>query len=254
VSWWVAGALTGVCLVLRALTSTLGRRLAAARGRAETLETRLASVAGVRESKGLPDSPGSPPDPAASRADGPGDDDDHPVDVGSNGSDVLAGFAAAARAAAMTDPMTGLFNEEFFLVTLESRISSARRHLRPVAVALLEVAEGVRAGDPTPVSPAVVADGLRLTLREADTACRLPDGRFALVLEDTPENGAVWTVERVRRTLASDNPGQTMWAGVACYPAHAFDAEEVLDRAVLALEAAKEWRQDRIEVATVSDD
>ena len=163
---------------------------------------------------------------------------------------VLGDFAAAARAAAMTDPQTGLFNEEFFLVTLEARVSAARRHLRPVAVALLEVAEGVRGGEPTPVSPTVVAEGLRLTLREADTACRLPDGRFALVLEDTPENGAVWTVERVRRTLATENPGQTMWAGVACYPAHAFDAGEVLGRAALALEAAKEWRQDRIEVAT----
>jgi two-component system cell cycle response regulator len=163
---------------------------------------------------------------------------------------VLADFAAAARAASMTDAQTGLFNEEFFLVTLESRISAARRHLRPVAVALLEVNENVRAGEPTPVSPAIVAHGLRQTLREADTACRLPDGRFALVLEDTPENGAVWTVERVRRTLATDHPGQTMWAGVACYPAHAFDATEVLDRAALALEAAKEWRQDRIEVAT----
>lgn len=151
---------------------------------------------------------------------------------------------------ALTDPSTGLFNEEFFRVTLEARISAARRHLRPVAIVLLQVFNGVRDGQPEPADPSIVADGIRATLREADTACWLSNGRFAFVLEDTPENGAVWTVERVRRFLAAEHPEQTMWAGVACYPAHAFDADEILERADQALEAAREWRQDRIEVAT----
>ena len=150
----------------------------------------------------------------------------------------------------LTDQLTGLFNEAFFRVTLDTRVSAARRHLRPVAVVLMQVAQGVREGSPSPVSPMVVADGIRTTLRDADTACRLDDGRFALILEDTPENGAVWTVERVRRALAVEHPGQTLWAGIACYPAHAFDAWELFDRAGQALDAAQEWHQDRIEVAT----
>jgi GGDEF domain-containing protein len=150
----------------------------------------------------------------------------------------------------LTDPLTGLFNESFFRVTLDTRVSAARRHLRPVAVVLVQVAQGVREGLKSPVSPMVVADGIRTTLRDADTACRLDDGRFALILEDTPENGAVWTVERVRRALAVDHPGQTLWAGIACYPAHAFDAWELFDRSGQALDAAQEWHQDRIEVAT----
>jgi GGDEF domain-containing protein len=150
----------------------------------------------------------------------------------------------------LTDQLTGLFNEAFFRVTLDTRVSAARRHLRPVAVVLMQVAQGVREGSPSPVSPMVVADGVRTTLRDADTACRLDDGRFALILEDTPENGAVWTVERVRRALAVEHPGQTLWAGIACYPAHAFDAWELFDRAGQALDAAQEWHQDRIEVAT----
>lgn len=150
----------------------------------------------------------------------------------------------------LTDGATGLFNEQFFRVTLDTRVSAARRHLRPVAVVLVQVSEGVREGSPLPVAPDVVAEGVRATLRDADTACRLDDGRFALILEDTPENGAVWTVERVRRALATHRPGQTLWAGIACYPAHAFDAWELFDRAARALEAAREWHQDRIEVAT----
>jgi diguanylate cyclase (GGDEF)-like protein len=152
--------------------------------------------------------------------------------------------------AALTDAETGLFNEQFFRVTLETRVSAARRHLRPVAVVLVLVARGVRDGDPCPTEPAVVTEGVRATLRDADTACRLDDGRFALILEDTPENGAVWTVERIRRALAGSDGGHTLWAGIACYPAHAFDAWELFDRATRALEAAREWQQDRIEVAT----
>jgi len=160
---------------------------------------------------------------------------------------------ARAEAEALLDPVTGLYGEPFFGVTLTSRVAAARRHLRPVAIVLVEVAAGVREGRTSSADPGVVSRHVKATLREADTACHLEGDRFALVLEDTPENGAVWTVERVRRALSAERKDLTLWAGVACYPAHAFDAGELLARAAAALEAAKEWRQDRIEVATTSD-
>ena len=150
----------------------------------------------------------------------------------------------------LTDPLTGLFNHEYFLVALDSRIAAARRHLRPVAVALLQVVDGREGDDRPPADPVVVADALRETLRESDTATRLTDGRFGVVLEDTPENGAIWTMERIRRCLAENHPSLTLWAGVACYPAHAFDVGAIIDRADVALTAAQDWHQDRIEVAT----
>jgi diguanylate cyclase (GGDEF)-like protein len=152
----------------------------------------------------------------------------------------------------LTDAVTGLFSEGYFRVALDARLSAARRHLRPVAVVLLDVVDGLGEGLPRPTAPTAVAEGINETVRDADTACRMKDGRFGLVLEDTPENGAIWTIERVRRHLADRYPGQTMWAGVACYPAHAFDAKEILKQAEDALLAAREWRQDRIEVATAS--
>lgn len=155
---------------------------------------------------------------------------------------------------ALTDAATGLFSESFFQVALDSRIAAARRHLRPVAVILLDVVEGLSQGNPSPADAHVVAEAIRLTLRDADTACRLRSGHFALLLEDTPENGAIWTVERVRRRLVDLQPGLTMWAGVACYPAHAFGSDEVITAAEGALESAREWRQDRIEVASAAAD
>ncbi|MGI9612916.1 MAG: GGDEF domain-containing protein [Acidimicrobiales bacterium] len=154
----------------------------------------------------------------------------------------------------LTDESTGLFSESFFSVALDSRVAAARRHLRPVAVVLLEVVEGLPADEPQVAEAMVVADAVRATLREADTACRLRNGDFAILLEDTPENGAIWTVERIRRHLAEDRPNLTLWAGVACYPAHAFSPGELMAAAETALTSAREWRQDRIEVALVASD
>ena len=150
----------------------------------------------------------------------------------------------------LADPETNLFSEAYFRVALDARIASARRHLRPVAVALLQVVEGAGTAGADEADAVKVTGSIRQTLRDADTACRMSDGSFALILEDTPENGAVWTVERIRRNLTSRHGQHTMWAGVACYPAHAFSTDELLDQASLALESAREWKQDRIEVAT----
>ncbi|MDA3038979.1 MAG: diguanylate cyclase [Actinomycetota bacterium] len=154
----------------------------------------------------------------------------------------------------LTDPDTGLFSESFFNIALESRIAAARRHLRPVAVVLLEVVQGLPHNKPYDADAELVAESIRVTLREADTACRLRNGYFALLLEDTPENGAIWTVERIRRQLLGAEAGLTLWAGVACYPAHAFGTSEIMSAAESALISAREWRQDRIEVATVASD
>ncbi len=162
------------------------------------------------------------------------------------GADLLAGDNQHL----LTDSLTGLFSESYFDVALEARIAAARRRLRPVALVLLEVVRGLATAEPGEADADLVTSALRRTLREADTACRLDDGRYALVLEDTPENGAIWTVERVRTHLAESGTIHTVWAGIACYPAHAFDRDEILRQAEDALRLAKEWRQDRIEVAT----
>ncbi|NLA34844.1 MAG: diguanylate cyclase [Actinobacteria bacterium] len=150
----------------------------------------------------------------------------------------------------LADPETNLFSEAYFRVALDARIASARRHLRPVAIALVQVVEGTDPNSARGADPQKVTGSIRQTLRDADTACRMTDGSYAIILEDTPENGAVWTVERIRRNLTNRYGHHTMWAGVACYPAHAFSTEELLDQATVALGSAQEWKQDRIEVAT----
>jgi GGDEF domain-containing protein len=145
------------------------------------------------------------------------------------------------------DNVTGLFNEHYFTVAVDSRVAAARRHLRPVAIILLTVG---RPGAPGELAdPVAVSAAIRATLRDSDTACHLDDGRFGVILEDTPEDGAILTAERLRRALGTAAPDFVQRAGVACYPAHAFNTGELLTKAEAALAAACDWPQHRIEVA-----
>lgn len=145
------------------------------------------------------------------------------------------------------DPITGLFNEHYFAVAVDSRVAAARRHLRPVAIIQIAVS---RPGAPDEMAdPVAVSNAVRATLRDSDTACRMDDGRFAIILEDTPEEGAILTAERLRRAMGTAAPDHVQRAGVACYPAHAFNAGELLTKSEKALHAARDWPQHRIEVA-----
>ena len=139
------------------------------------------------------------------------------------------------------EPESGLLNEEYFRAALPNRVATARRVLRPISVVLACI--------DSPAHARRVALALLDTLRESDTACRLDDGGFALILEDTPENGAVWTIERLRRLLSEQGTEVIVWAGVAAYPAHALEAPSLLALAEHALADARQWKQSRIEVA-----
>lgn len=143
--------------------------------------------------------------------------------------------------AALHDPESGLLNEAYFHAALPNRVATARRVLRPISIVLTRLREDGHARQ--------VALGLLDTLRESDTACRLDDGGFALILEDTPENGAVWTMERLRRLLVDQGTEVVIWAGVASYPAHALESSELVVLAEAALRDAMQWEQSRIEVA-----
>jgi hypothetical protein len=149
----------------------------------------------------------------------------------------------------LLDPSSGLFAEPFFLATVSWRLVACRRVLRPLAVALLEVVDGLPDGPIVPSDPKVVTAMVRATLRTSDVAARMSDGTYGLMLEDTPEDGAVWAVERLRRSLASKPGSRVLRAGVACYPGQALTPVDILQAARRAFATAREWPQDRIEVA-----
>jgi diguanylate cyclase (GGDEF)-like protein len=146
---------------------------------------------------------------------------------------------------------SGLLDERYFEVTLESRVATARRHLQPVTLLLVTLEgeeENPAAWKQTLISFSKL---LQETLREADTACQIGDASFAIVLEDTPEAGGVWAAERLRMALV--RKGETLVrlaAGVAAYPSHALAARELLTRAQGALDHARAAGCSQVEIAT----
>ena len=149
-------------------------------------------------------------------------------------------FTAAGNRS-VVDVDTGLPDQRFFELALDGRVAAARRHLWPMTLVLVDLTID---SDPTDERQAVEALAsfgvlLRRTLRESDIACRLNGHRFGVLLEDTAEEGGVWTAERLQIGLARD-PGRItrLSAGVASYPTHAMRADEILRQARAALARA----------------
>lgn len=211
-----------------------GAREAAARFEADAIRAREELVALMRDEQ-------------LARASSPGTDE---RDV----APATAPGAAAPSADAIVDQESGLFSEVFFGASLVKRVSAARRGLRPLSVAVLDVWVDFGSLDSRQAPAAPVAELLVEVFREADTIARTTDGLYLVLLEDTPENGAVWSLERLRRRVSESLANHTTWAGVSCYPAYGFDAEQLVAQARQALELAKEWPQDRVEVTAESPD
>ena len=162
----------------------------------------------------------------------------------------LPGAATIDRA---VDPVSGLPDHRYFEIALGRHLAMARRGLRPLSLVLFEL-DGLENFAPYLRDHAmrVLTRTLGKTLRDSDTACRISDSVVGVLLDDTPDAGAVWAAERIRGALFASPAGDilTLSAGVACYPAHALEAEHLVDSAKRALEAARTNGRDRGEVAT----
>ncbi len=144
-------------------------------------------------------------------------------------------------AGSLLDAETGLPDAPFFTLALEGRVAAARRHLWPVTILLLEVglAPECESGEARADALSSFADLMRRTLRESDISCRTGPTRFAVLLDDTGEEGGVWTAERLQVAVSQDvSKVRRMAAGVAGYPTHGLEAGEVLGRAEAALARA----------------
>lgn len=163
--------------------------------------------------------------------------------VGATAVAKLLDLPAPAReeAPSLVDNETRLPDDRFFDLAVDGRVAAARRHLWPVTIVLLEITAASDARSSRPQADAVAAfsDLMRQTLRESDIACRIGPLTFGLVLEDTAEEGGVWTAERLQIALAQDvSRVRRVAAGVASYPTHGLAADEVLARAQAALTRA----------------
>src|SRR5207253_5977144 len=154
---------------------------------------------------------------------------------------------------ARMDAKTGLANARHFMETLTEELTRARRFSRPLSVIVADLdllrnvnnTYGHLAGDAVLSG---IAEIVRSHVRHYDIAARFGGEEFAIVLPETTEMEAWETAERIREAVAAtpiwaENAGQyvnvTLSMGVASFPAHGTDPDDLLHHADLATYRAK---------------
>lgn len=145
------------------------------------------------------------------------------------------------------DPLTRLYNRRFLLSQLRSLVSGARRHDRPVAVAMVDL-DGFKAindrhghdvGDDVLVA---AGDALRRALRAEDVLGRLGGEEFLALLPDTGAEAAAAAGERLRAAVAGAGGPEPVTASVGWAVLEADEEPDALvrraDRALYAAKAA----------------
>ena len=143
------------------------------------------------------------------------------------------------------DPLTGLSNRRFILTQLGGMVSGARRHDRPLTIAIIDVDHFKRVNDTRGHAEgdrvlAAVAHALREHLRAEDQLGRLGGEEFLALLPETDARAANKAAEKLRNSVAE--AGVTVSIGWAAWAGEA--ADELLGRADDALYTAKHLGRD----------
>ncbi|MBX3662667.1 MAG: GGDEF domain-containing protein [Burkholderiales bacterium] len=162
------------------------------------------------------------------------------------------------------DPLTGLANRLFLNDRIEQAITRARRNKSGVALLVIDLdgfkqvndLHGHATGDELLVR---IAGRLRECVRETDTVARLGGDEFVVMLESVrPVEDISVVVEklvaRIRQPvqIAGGSVEVSASIGIACWPQHAGDAEQLLERADAAMYAAKTTGRNRWAMAADS--
>lgn len=165
------------------------------------------------------------------------------------------------RSQAIRDPLTGLYNRRVLEGALRREIARALRDGKSLAVVLVDIDAfksyndqyGHAAGDHV---IRAVAGTLVAQLRTSDVVCRYGGEEFLALLTDVRLHEAVSRAREVCaavRGLGTVDPRLrrriTVSAGVAGFPDHGADPDELIGAADLALYAAKSAGRDRVVLA-----
>lgn len=161
------------------------------------------------------------------------------------------------QAQATHDPLTGLLNRRPMEAVLQNLCQTSHHH-QAVSLLLIDIDHfkgindtfGHLVGDQVLKDLSVLLKGHG---RSQDVVCRYGGEEFCMVLFDTPLDVAMVRAEKIRRAVKyltlthDDEPIEplTISLGVACFPLHGENPEELLYRADQALYWAKTHGRDR---------
>jgi diguanylate cyclase (GGDEF)-like protein len=167
---------------------------------------------------------------------------------------------AQLRDQALSDPLTGLHNRRYLFEVAPGMLDLARRQAKALCVVLIDLDHfkllndtfGHQAGDRVLRRFATL---MREMLRRSDVVCRHGGEEFVAVLPDIDGDGAQALLARLLEAVQSlpPEPGQrrtpnaSFSAGIALFPRHGVNLEQLLSRADRALYAAKNGGRARIE-------
>lgn len=153
---------------------------------------------------------------------------------------------------AMVDHLTGLANARRLQDQMGHELALAQRHVQPLAFVMLDLDDlkgindnfGHAAGD---AALRKFAETLKSTARASDIVARYAGDEFVVVMPQTDEEAGCAATERLLRALNAH--GIRVSAGLAIYPTHATDAQELFIAADKALYQAKVGGKNRFAVA-----
>ena len=173
----------------------------------------------------------------------------------------LADFEQTERSA-ITDDLTGLYNRRYFHRAFEFEIRRSRRYSAPLALLMLDLDAFKSVNDlyGHPFGDLVLQQAgltMRRALRESDLPCRVGGEEFAIILTETDAAGAETVAERLREQVEQQflhHPvggrvvAITISGGIAAYPEHAQESEELIERVDCALYRSKTGGRNKISV------
>lgn len=165
------------------------------------------------------------------------------------------------------DPLTGSFNRNYLTAQMDEELNAARRSGYAVAVAIADLDHfksvndtyGHPVGDATLKAFAATAEE---TVSDAGFVARYGGEEFVLVLPRMTAEKAVAKCEELREkcaalSIAGDSEGQTVHPtvsiGVALFPAHGINGDELISMADKALYVSKESGRNRVTMSELSD-
>jgi diguanylate cyclase (GGDEF)-like protein len=162
---------------------------------------------------------------------------------------------------AYVDGLTGIHNRRYFEMRIVEELERAGRFQGRMSAIMVDIDHfkklndefGHLLGDEILRSVSAV---LKQQLRKMDMVCRYGGDEFAILVPETTGENAIRVAEKLRRQIETHHfPGVprpvTISCGVADYPTHGLNRDEVMAAADSALYIAKQAGRNRVSSATL---